>query len=698
MGTMNTEKMQISASGIIKTAEFEFDINSVNHARLAVVINGTTYTAIYENNELKISIPDYVSLSMKITDMTAQGTVDIENLGRILINHLAFMNIRNGAFPILIPAESDIILQLGETDIKSKTLIENNIFQYQIESEISSSLKMTFEGKFGGQIDDFFNLETYNLVFANNFFVGTGYVSQEFNNDISLKNGIFNLKSHVNTILLKTDIEMRLSGLTLEKLILDNVLINTKIGEDELYVIGGVMYERNAIFAIKQTQVKLGGQNCLLISGSDTPIVFLLQRNVRLQPAKSVLFKIGQNLRIEGSHNGLKEFSILAYSDKNSPYLELTHGGKTYNLNVDMLGLVGQTTAKVNKNGFKQEISMMLSGQNILSGRHEINLKKQFFTVDWTVANVVIQSQGIIDQKLTIKILSDLFKTNFGITPKKLNAEIVASALHLKTNINKDLSDSFFLLSHDKSQIVSVQMDTIETFEISANTDFIIIADCTNACSKAEAVLLVSGEKIGQFNFELQQNGVSRLDGRFKDDNLIHAEFTTNHLKKLRVVAFDTELLLTPKVLSLRNTEYNFESELVFGRSALVHFELSKDLMVHFMGIHNGKMILNVQLYGFITFQSQLEDENLRSELNVHDYSINSLVNMNEAYMTVTGSDLEITGYASNDSFKVDVIKPENLTGSIEYKNEKMTIQSGNRIYNMVSENGLVRIIPSMAA
>jgi len=71
---------------------------------------------------------------------------------------------------------------------------------------------------------------------------------------------------------------------------------------------------------------------------------------------------------------------------------------------------------------------------------------------------------------------------------------------------------------------------------------------------------------------------------------------------------------------------------------------------------------------------------------------------MNEAYMTVTGNDLEITGYASNDSFKVDVIKPENLTGSIEYKNEKMTIQSGNRIYNMVSENGLVRIIPSMAA
>jgi len=557
------------------------------------------------------------------------------------------------------------------------------------------------------------------LVFANNFFVGTGYVSQEFNNDISLKNGIFNLKSHVNTILLKTDIEMRLSGLTLEKLILDNVLINTKIGEDELYVIGGVMYERNAIFAIKQTQVKLGGQNCLLISGSDTPIVFLLQRNVRLQPAKSVLFKIGQNLRIEGSHNGLKEFSVLAYSDKNSPYLELTHGGKTYNLNVDMLGLVGQTTAKVNKNGFKQEISMMLSGQNILSGRHEINLKKQFFTVDWTVANVVIQSQGIMDQKLTIKILSDLFKTNFGITPEKLNAEIVASALHLKTNINKDLSDSFFLLSHDKSQIVSVQMDTIETFEISVNTDFITIAaqhqnnkgtfniasndviinaDCTNACSKAEAVLLVSGEKIGQFNFELQQNGVSRLDGRFKDDNLIHAEFTTNQLKKLRVVAFDTELLLTPKVLSLRNTEYNFESELVFGRSALVHFEPSKDLLVHFMGIHNGKMILNVQLYGFITFQSQLEDENLRSELNVHDYSINSLVNVNEAYMTVTGSDLEITGYASNDSFKVDVIKPENLTGSIEYKNEKMTIQSGNRIYNMVSENGLVRIIPSMAA
>ena len=253
--SMNIEKMQISASGIIKTAEFEFDINSVNHARLAVVINGTTYTAIYENNELKISIPDYVSLSMKITDMTAQGTVDIENLGRILINHLAFMNIRNGAFPILIPTESDIILQLGETDIKSKTLIENNIFQYQIESEISSSLKMTFEGKFGGQIDDFFNLETYDLVFANNFFVGTGYVSQEFNNDISLRNGIFNLKSHVNTILLKTDIEMRLSGLTLEKLILDNVLINTKIGEDELYVIGGVMYERNAIFAIKQTQV-----------------------------------------------------------------------------------------------------------------------------------------------------------------------------------------------------------------------------------------------------------------------------------------------------------------------------------------------------------------------------------------------------------------------------------------------------------
>ena len=193
---------------------------------------------------------------MKITDMTAQGIVDIENLGRIVINHLAFMNIRTGAFPILIPTASDIVLQLGETDIKSKTLIENNIFQYQIESEISSSLKMTFEGKLGGKIDDFFNLATYDLVFANNFFVGTGYVSQEFNNDISLKNGIFNLKSHVNTILLKTDIEMRLAGITLEKLILDNVLINTKIGEDELYVIGGVMYEQNAIFAIKQTQVR----------------------------------------------------------------------------------------------------------------------------------------------------------------------------------------------------------------------------------------------------------------------------------------------------------------------------------------------------------------------------------------------------------------------------------------------------------
>jgi len=207
----------------------------------------------------------------------------------------------------------------------------------------------------------------------------------------------------------------------------------------------------------------------------------------------------------------------------------------------------------------------------------------------------------------------------------------------------------------------------------------------------------IDAKKLGG-NLIFKQNGVSTLDGRFEDDNLIHAEFTTNQLKKLRVVAFDTELLLTPKVLSLRNTEYNFESELVFGRSALIHFEPSKDLMVHFMGIHNGKMILNVQLYGFITFQSQLEDENLRSELNVHDYSINSLVNMNEAYMTVTGNDLEITGYASNDSFKVDVIKPENLTGSIEYQNEKMTIQSGNRIYNMVSENGLVRIIPSMAA
>ena len=253
--SMDTENMQISASGMIKTAKFEFGINSINQARLTVVMNGTTYTAIYENNELQISIPDHVSLSMKISDMTAEGIVDIENLGRILINHLTFMNIRNGAFPILIPTASDIVLQLGEIDIKSKTLIENNIFQYQIESEISSSLKMTFEGKFGGQIDDFFNLETYDLVFANNFFVGTGYVSQEFNNDISLKNGIFDLKSHVNTILLKTDIEMRLSGITLEKLILDNVLINTKIGEDELYVIGGVMYEQNAIFAIKQTQV-----------------------------------------------------------------------------------------------------------------------------------------------------------------------------------------------------------------------------------------------------------------------------------------------------------------------------------------------------------------------------------------------------------------------------------------------------------
>ena len=253
--SMDTENMQISASGIIKAAKFELNISSVNHAHLTIVMNGNTYTAIYENNELKISIPDIMSLSMKITDMTAQGIVDIENLGRIVINHLAFMNIQTGAFPILIPTASDIVLQLGETDIKSKTLIENNIFQYQIESEISSSLKMTFEGKFGGKIDDLFNLATYDLVFANNFFVGTGYVSQEFNNDISLKNGIFNLKSHVNTILLKTDIEMRLSGITLEKLIIDNVLINTKIGEDELYVIGGVMYEQNAIFAIKQTQV-----------------------------------------------------------------------------------------------------------------------------------------------------------------------------------------------------------------------------------------------------------------------------------------------------------------------------------------------------------------------------------------------------------------------------------------------------------
>ena len=253
--SMDTENMQISASGIIKAAKFELNISSVNHAHLTIVMNGNTYTAIYENNELKISIPDIMSLSMKITDMTAQGIVDIENLGRIVINHLAFMNIQTGAFPILFPTASDIVLQLGETDIKSKTLIENNIFQYQIESEISSSLKMTFEGKFGGKIDDLFNLATYDLVFANNFFVGTGYVSQEFNNDISLKNGIFNLKSHVNTILLKTDIEMRLSGITLEKLIIDNVLINTKIGEDELYVIGGVMYEKNAIFAIKQTQV-----------------------------------------------------------------------------------------------------------------------------------------------------------------------------------------------------------------------------------------------------------------------------------------------------------------------------------------------------------------------------------------------------------------------------------------------------------
>ena len=123
------------------------------------------------------------------------------------------------------------------------------------------------------------------------------------------------------------------------------------------------------------------------------------------------------------------------------------------------------------------------------------------------------------------------------------------------------------------------------------------------------------------------------------------AEFTTNQLKKLHVVAFDTELMLTPKVLSLRNTEYNFESELVFGRSALVHFEPSNDLMVHFMGIHNGKMILNVQVYGFITFESQLEDKNLRSELNVHDYSVNSLINMNEAYMTVTGNDRKFLIY-----------------------------------------------------
>ena len=103
--------------------------------------------------------------------------------------------------------------------------------------------------------------------------------------------------------------------------------------------------------------------------------------------------------------------------------------------------------------------------------------------------------------------------------------------------------------------------------------------------------------------------------------------------------------MLTPKILSLRNTEYNFESELVFGRSALVHFEPSKDLMVHFMGIHNGKMILNVQVYGFITFESQLEDKNLRSELNVHDYSVNSLINMNEAYMTVTGNDRKLITY-----------------------------------------------------
>ena len=109
-------------------------------------------------------------------------------------------------------------------------------------------------------------------------------------------------------------------------------------------------------------------------------------------------------------------------------------------------------------------------------------------------------------------------------------------------------------------------MNTIETFEMSVNTDFITIAaqhqnnkgtfniasndviinaDCTNACSMAQAVLLVNGEKIGQFNFELQksgfeakiqaedlvgnlifkQNGVSKLAGRFEDDNLVQGKY-----------------------------------------------------------------------------------------------------------------------------------------------------------------------------
>ena len=212
-----------------------------------------------------------MSLNMQLENMSARGILTINALGTIKINDLSFVNMGWNQIPLFFPISSDMILQIGEIDMKLRTLIENAIFQYQVESEISSNLKMTFEGRFGGRIGDILDLTSYDLVFANNFFVGTGYASQEFNNNLSFKNGILDLESHVNTVLLQADINLRISGWKIEKLILDNILINTKIHDDELYVIGGIVYEKNVALVIKQTQVNY---YWFIISAAFTVLIF----------------------------------------------------------------------------------------------------------------------------------------------------------------------------------------------------------------------------------------------------------------------------------------------------------------------------------------------------------------------------------------------------------------------------------------
>jgi len=240
---------------------------------------------------------------------------------------------------------------------------------------------------------------------------------------------------------------------------------------------------------------------------------------------------------------------------------------------------------------------------------------------------------------------------------------------------------------------------------------------CENMCNVAHAQLYKSQEKIAQFNFATQSdgfnakieaekmnghlvfklNGVSKFSGRYGKDNTIELEFTLSELRSLNLHAFNTNLIATPEMISLKNTKYNALAELVFGRSALLHVEY-EDLLVYFMGIHNGKMILKIHYQDFVSLESHLEDGNLRSELNVYDYSANSVINKNGSSFSVTGNNVEINGYSTFDSFRAEVVRPETANGSIEYKNEQLEIRSGSRLYTITSDQGLVRITPSMMA